>query len=288
MTDQNQMLAVPDPMAVALPTKQQVQDIVTRGTDIATELNKIIEGKNLYKQIGPSKHILVEAWQTCGVFLGYTGRTQELPDADQGAKALAEIVNRDGMVVSTATAACGTEGDGQWVKRPYFQQLSMAQTRALSKAFRNVLSWIVVLAGYNATPAEEMGHDAPKPTPAPQPVAPQCFVHGVPFQRITSKASGATKFAHKDPADPTGWCVLPDEDEEPVSVAPETVVEGSIATPEATWDGLPALLEQEGYVLDQFEIMTGKKVATWKKNGTPYLEVVDIFLTVVQETKANT
>ena len=39
---------------------------------------------------------------------------------------------------------------------PLFQLRSMAQTRACAKALRNVLSWVVVLAGYRPTPAEEM------------------------------------------------------------------------------------------------------------------------------------
>jgi len=39
---------------------------------------------------------------------------------------------------------------------PLFQLRSMAQTRACSKALRNVLAWVVVLAGYKPTPAEEM------------------------------------------------------------------------------------------------------------------------------------
>lgn len=34
--------------------------------------------------------------------------------------------------------------------------LSMAQTRAISKSCRNALSWVMVLAGVEATPAEEM------------------------------------------------------------------------------------------------------------------------------------
>jgi hypothetical protein len=39
---------------------------------------------------------------------------------------------------------------------PSFQLRSMSQTRACAKAFRNVLAWVVVLAGYKPTPAEEM------------------------------------------------------------------------------------------------------------------------------------
>lgn len=41
-------------------------------------------------------------------------------------------------------------------KVPLFQLASMAQTRANAKALRNVLSWVVVLAGYKPTPAEEL------------------------------------------------------------------------------------------------------------------------------------
>jgi hypothetical protein len=41
-------------------------------------------------------------------------------------------------------------------KVPLFQLASMAQTRANAKALRNCLAWVVVLAGYRATPAEEL------------------------------------------------------------------------------------------------------------------------------------
>jgi len=45
--------------------------------------------------------------------------------------------------------------DGE-VAKPLFQLKSMAQTRACSKVLRQVFAWIVVLAGYRPTPAEEM------------------------------------------------------------------------------------------------------------------------------------
>ena len=43
-----------------------------------------------------------------------------------------------------------------WKGKPWFQLASMAQTRAGAKALRNLLARVVVLAGYNPTPAEEM------------------------------------------------------------------------------------------------------------------------------------
>ena len=42
---------------------------------------------------------------------------------------------------------------------PLFQLRSMSQTRACDKVLRNVLAWVVVLAGYRPTPAEELDFD---------------------------------------------------------------------------------------------------------------------------------
>jgi hypothetical protein len=58
--------------------------------------------------------------------------------------------------------------------KPLFQLRSMAQTRAAAKAIRSVFSWVVVLAGYKPTVAEEMtGNEFPEerkdqaPPPSP-------------------------------------------------------------------------------------------------------------------------
>jgi len=55
---------------------------------------------------------------------------------------------------------------------PLFQLKSMAQTRACAKVLRNVLAWVVVLAGYRATPAEELNgqtHEEPQKPPLREP-----------------------------------------------------------------------------------------------------------------------
>jgi hypothetical protein len=53
---------------------------------------------------------------------------------------------------------------------PLFQLASMAQTRALAKVHRNILSWVVVLAGYKPTPAEELeGLTSVEPQAPPTP-----------------------------------------------------------------------------------------------------------------------
>lgn len=56
---------------------------------------------------------------------------------------------------------------------PLFQLRSMAQTRSNAKALKNRFAWIVVLAGYSATPAEEMiHHDDPPPDEGKPPMQP--------------------------------------------------------------------------------------------------------------------
>lgn len=52
---------------------------------------------------------------------------------------------------------------------PLFQLKSMAQTRANAKALKNRFAWIVVLAGFSATPAEEMVSDDPGDAGPPPP-----------------------------------------------------------------------------------------------------------------------
>jgi hypothetical protein len=60
-----------------------------------------------------------------------------------------------GQLVATGIALCS---NAEKTKR-YFDEyaiLSMAQTRAIGKAYRNLLAWLMKAAGFEATPAEEM------------------------------------------------------------------------------------------------------------------------------------
>ncbi len=65
------------------------------------------------------------------------------------------VALHQGQEISRAEAYCMGNEDN-WKGKPLFQLASMAQTRACAKSLRNVLSWVVVLAGYRATPAEEL------------------------------------------------------------------------------------------------------------------------------------
>lgn len=119
-------------------------------------------------KIGDNKHLRFEALQFLGRFYGVTAavileRTKPLRDEAGtviGYEAAAEALWVGDRRISAATSQCQFDeergGKRQWEDKPDFQVASMAQTRACAKALRNVLGWIVMLAGFETTPAEEM------------------------------------------------------------------------------------------------------------------------------------
>jgi hypothetical protein len=77
-------------------------------------------------------------------------------DEDGNVTAVVELVRMSDLgVVGRASAMVGVD-ENEWQKRPRFMRRSMAVTRATGKAFRLSLAWVVRLAGYEATSAEEM------------------------------------------------------------------------------------------------------------------------------------
>lgn len=149
----------------------------------AKALQRVINGKLKPVKFNGEIYLEFEDWQTCGRFYGITAKIEstmliQLPDGTRGYEAHAvALYVPTGQVVSAADAMCLNDEDKwssrakyEWVNGtrtkmgmepvPLFQLRSMAQTRACAKALRNVLSWVVVLAGYRPTPAEEMPEDA--------------------------------------------------------------------------------------------------------------------------------
>jgi hypothetical protein len=61
----------------------------------------------------------------------------------------------DSVVLSRGYAVCSNKENS---KRRFdeYAIASMAQTRAVGKAYRNILAWLMKAAGFEATPAEEM------------------------------------------------------------------------------------------------------------------------------------
>lgn len=145
---------------------------VAVATRVANCLSDLIEQQGLVKRginkKEPEKpYVLVEGWEILGTMLGIVPVTRIVDEMKNknnrtvGFKARATLYRNPivengeivgGELLSTAEAYATKDG----FQKEFFSMASMAQTRALGKAYRMTLSWIMKMAGYEPTPAEEM------------------------------------------------------------------------------------------------------------------------------------
>ena len=143
--------------------------IVFLATARSKALAPIIEREKLYVIINDRKHVRIEGWTFLGSMSGvFAVPVWTRPIAD-GWEARVEARTLSGIVVGAAEAQCEhSEESGNWTSKDDYALRSMAQTRAASKALRLPLGFIMVLSGYEATPAEEMADDTKEGLRCPQ------------------------------------------------------------------------------------------------------------------------
>lgn len=78
------------------------------------------------------------------------------------------------------------------VTTPMFQLMSMAETRACNKAMSNKLKWVVTLAGYAATPAEDM-HEATMREEKEKPIELPVEIKKKPTASVAGNATAPVK-----------------------------------------------------------------------------------------------
>jgi len=127
---------------------------------LATELQRFVKEQKLTVNIKGKNYPLVESWQWAGSQLGLYPYLISVSNVsnDKEIKYLAEVEIRrisTNEPVSKGIAICSNKEANKRMWDEY-AILSMAQTRATGKAFRNLLSWLMKAAGFEATPAEEM------------------------------------------------------------------------------------------------------------------------------------
>ena len=174
-------IAVLDSAVAAMSPKE----VVAQNKERADALIQVVNQTESYQRIGGKNYLMVEAWQLIGRFDSATAITAWsrplVEDGEEiGQEARVEIW-KHGEVVGGAEMACGYDEfvcRGKEGVSKKNAAKSMAQTRATSKAFRMVYSFVAVLAGYQPTPAEEMSLEPPqrpvqrstaprRPTPPP-------------------------------------------------------------------------------------------------------------------------
>lgn len=133
------------------------KDMVLAASEVANVLKDVIEKQNLFTNIQGKKYVKHEGWATLGSLLGFLPREKSVVEHKDGSfEAVVELYNmRTGQIVGQGSALCGMDEE-RWRKAQKYARRSMAITRATGKAYRLGFAWVMALAGYEATPAEEM------------------------------------------------------------------------------------------------------------------------------------
>jgi hypothetical protein len=140
--------------------------VVARAVEVADELARVIRDRKLSIRIRGREHVLVEGWTLLGTMLGVFPVLEWTRRFDDGWEARVEARTLDGRIVGAAESECLRE-EQRWAKADDYAIRSMAATRATSKALRQPLGFVMQLAGFEVTPAEEMPAEEPQPRRSP-------------------------------------------------------------------------------------------------------------------------
>lgn len=137
---------------------------------MAVLLKDIVVSQNLFSPIKGKNYAMVEAWQLAGFLTGMNVLVDEPKnlsnDKEVKYSATAKVYKGE-TLVGIGYALCSSK---ESLKKGFdeYAILSMAQTRAIGKAYRNKIGFIMKLAGFSPTPAEEM-HKVGETPAEPQP-----------------------------------------------------------------------------------------------------------------------
>ena len=174
--EQNEMVVVDQPETLPdyaiLNPEIPMSAKVDVATNVANTLAPLVRSQGLVvKGLNSSnknaEYVTVEGWEVLGTFLGIVPVTTIIKEVKNskgrtvGYVARATlyqnpIIENDEIVGGTVIARAEAQADKSGFQKDLFAIASMAQTRALGKAYRMGLSWIMKMAGFEGTPAEEM------------------------------------------------------------------------------------------------------------------------------------
>jgi len=152
-------------------TKKSTKAVVKKDNfDVAKQDQAVVMSKvlrdhivqqSLFTNIKGKNFAHVDGWQFAGALMNtypVVTRVKELSAEGDEVKWLAHCEIREYKTdkkVGFGSAVCSNKERNKKGFEEY-AILSMAQTRAIGKAYRNRVGWIMKLAGYESTPAEEM------------------------------------------------------------------------------------------------------------------------------------
>ena len=141
-------------------------------TNVANTLAPLVRDqglvvKGLNRSNSDAEYVTVEGWEVLGTFLGIVPVTTTIADIRNdkgrivGYRARATlyqnpIIENDEIVGGRVIARAEAQANKQGFQKDLFAIESMAQTRALGKAYRMGLGWVMKMAGFEGTFAEDM------------------------------------------------------------------------------------------------------------------------------------
>ena len=144
---------------------------VAYAAQVSTQIASVLSEGNGYSTIQGKKHVTIEGWQSLAAMTGHSVEVEwsrpveGMPANDKGVmvwEARAIVRDQSGRVVASGEAMADPAERAPW-GRANFSVRSMCQTRAMSRALSSRMRYIVQLAGFSGTPAEEMGGEPAEP-----------------------------------------------------------------------------------------------------------------------------
>lgn len=124
----------------------------------ANELKEFIVKQQLYTPIQGKNYVNVEGWMFAGGSMGLVAVVESCDrlerDPEIAYRATVIVYNGD-KVVSRGIAICSNKERSK-ANFDEYAIASMSQTRAIGKAYRMLLGWLMKAAGYEGTPREEV------------------------------------------------------------------------------------------------------------------------------------
>lgn len=158
MTQQTDLTVVSEaPASLSTVLGVKPREMMAYALEISDTLTDVLRSRGMTQKFGQGEHVKSEGWQLAGSLLGFTtaeGPIVELADGSFEATVELRAIG-SGRVLATASARCGSD-ESTWKGKPKYARRSMAITRAIGRVYAQNFRWIIKLAGYETTPAEEM------------------------------------------------------------------------------------------------------------------------------------
>lgn len=131
--------------------------LVAQASELSTTITRALREGKMTQKFGTGEHVKIEGWQFTGSLLGFVAREKSVTElADGSFLAESELFcPATGKVFTHASGYCGVD-EPTWKSKPKYARRGMAITRSINRVYANNFRWLIHMAGFKTTPAEEM------------------------------------------------------------------------------------------------------------------------------------